>query len=91
MKLKDVDLVSKYRKWNTLLKKMTENKCHGCIKLAEHMKIAEEIMKHKEKIKELKFKMSDEALEQMPQFQGRVRCKFLHAFVFQLSLHRLDM
>lgn len=91
MKLKDVNLVGKYDKWNTLLKKMTENKCHGCIKLAEHMKIAEEIMKHKEKVKELKFKMSDEALQQMPEFQGRVRCKFHDAFVFQLSLRRSDM
>ncbi|KAK4785496.1 hypothetical protein SAY86_002185 [Trapa natans] len=72
LKLKDVNLVDKYHKWNTLLQKMTENKCHGCIKLAEHMKLAEEIKKDKEKVDELKFKMSDEALQQMPEFQGRV-------------------
>ncbi|XP_031386867.1 DExH-box ATP-dependent RNA helicase DExH11 isoform X2 [Punica granatum] len=72
LKLKDVELVNKYRQRDTLLRKMTENKCHGCIKLAEHMKLAEEIRKHKEKVAELKFQMSDEALQQMPEFQGRV-------------------
>lgn len=91
LRLQDVSLVDKYCKRITLLQKMTENKCHGCIKLAEHMKSAEEIMKHKEKVDELKFKMSDEALQQMPEFQGRVHCKLLHAYVLELSFHQLDI
>lgn len=51
---------------------MTQNKCHGCVKLEEHIKLAKEVKKHKEEVKALKFEMSDEALQQMPDFQGRV-------------------
>jgi len=67
-----MDLVEIYRKWNSLLQKMAESKCHGCIKLQEHMKLAKEIKWHEEEVKALKFEMSDEALQQMPEFQGRV-------------------
>lgn len=51
---------------------MARNKCHGCIKLEEHKKLAKEIKGHKEEVKALKFQMSDDALEQMPEFEGRV-------------------
>lgn len=36
------------------------------------MKLAREIRKHKEEVITLEFQMSDEALQQMPDFQGRV-------------------
>ncbi|KAL9238723.1 hypothetical protein vseg_013107 [Gypsophila vaccaria] len=72
LKLKDMDLVDAYEKWNKLLQKMSENKCHGCIKLDEHMKSVKEIFKHRDEVDELKFQMSDEALQQMPDFQGRI-------------------
>lgn len=65
-------LVEKYNKWTNLLQDMATNKCHGCIKLEEHIKIAREIRRHKEEVNSLKFEMSDEALQQMPDFQGRV-------------------
>lgn len=44
------------------------------------MKLAEEIRKHKEEVNKLRFQMSDEALQQMPDFQGRV-CFILFAIV----------
>ncbi|TQD93972.1 hypothetical protein C1H46_020397 [Malus baccata] len=70
--LRDVNLVGTYYKWINLLQKMATNKCHGCIKLDEHIKLAREIKRHSEEVDALKFQMSDEALEQMPDFQGRI-------------------
>lgn len=72
LKLKDMNLVETYNKWTNLLQNMAKNKCHGCTKLEEHIKLAREIRKHKEEVNALKFQMSDEALQQMPDFQGRV-------------------
>jgi antiviral helicase SKI2 len=67
-----MDVVEAYYKWNNLIQKMAKNKCHGCIKLEEHMRLGKEIKKYKDEVKILKFQMSDEALQQMPEFQGRV-------------------
>ncbi|WRX33604.1 DEAD/DEAH box helicase domain - like 8 [Theobroma cacao] len=72
LKLKDMDLVQKYYKWTHLLQKMSENKCHECIKLEEHIKLAREIKKHKDEVNALEFQLSNEALQQMPEFQGRI-------------------
>jgi len=72
LKLRDVKLVATYQKWTRLLEKMSQNQCHGCIKLEEHLKLAKEIKKHEEEVYALQFQMSDEALKQMPDFQGRV-------------------
>ncbi|XP_024013505.1 DExH-box ATP-dependent RNA helicase DExH11 isoform X2 [Eutrema salsugineum] len=72
LKMKDAELVETYYKWTNLLQKMSMNKCHGCVKLEEHMKLAREIKKHKKDLKDLEFQMSDEALLQMPAFQGRI-------------------
>ncbi|KAK8598558.1 hypothetical protein V6N13_094525 [Hibiscus sabdariffa] len=72
LKLKDVDLVETYYKWTHLLQKMSENKCHECIKLEEHIVLAREIKKHKEEVNALEFELSNEALQQMPEFQGRI-------------------
>ncbi|KAG9154188.1 hypothetical protein Leryth_000664 [Lithospermum erythrorhizon] len=72
LKLKDMELVEAYYKWNNLLQKMAQNKCHGCIKLEEHIKLARELKQNREEVNALKFQMSDEALQQMPDFQGRI-------------------
>ncbi|CAB4282330.1 unnamed protein product [Prunus armeniaca] len=50
---------------------MAKNNCHGCTKLEEHIILAREIKRHKEEVNALKYEMSDEALQQMPDFQGR--------------------
>ena len=71
-------LVETYYKWTNLLQKMAKNKCYGCIKLEEHIKLAREIKRHKEEVNALKFEMSDEALQQMPDFQGRVHLHYLN-------------
>ncbi|KAE9591144.1 hypothetical protein Lal_00039818 [Lupinus albus] len=72
LKLRDVELVATYRKWTRLLEKMSQNPCHGCIKLEEHLMLAKEVKKHTEEVVDLQFKISDEALQQMPDFQGRI-------------------
>lgn len=72
LKLKDPTLVGEYDTYNRLLQKMAENKCHGCIKLQDHMTLLKELNEHKEEVNKLKYQMSDEALQQMPYFQGRV-------------------
>lgn len=87
MKLKDIDVVEAYYKWNNLLQKMSQSKCHNCVKLEEHIKIARDIKKHKEEVNDLKFKMSDEALQQMPDFQGRVCTISLSSISFYASFH----
>lgn len=71
-----MNLVEEYNAYNSLLQKMAENKCHGCIKLQEHITLVKELNKHKEEVNQLKYQMSDEALQQMPDFQGRV-CSIL--------------
>ena len=72
LKMNDMNLVEDYYKWNSLLQKMAQNKCHGCVRVEEHIKLAKEIKRHKKEVNDLKFQMSDEALQQMPDFQGRV-------------------
>ncbi|ONI00016.1 hypothetical protein PRUPE_6G062900 [Prunus persica] len=72
LKLRDVNQVETYYKWTNLLQKMAKNKCHGCTKLEEHIILAREIKRHKEEVNALKYEMSDEALQQMPDFQGRI-------------------
>ncbi|CAL1402203.1 unnamed protein product [Linum trigynum] len=72
LKLKDVDLVEAYGKWTNLLQKMAMNKCHGCIKLEVHLALAKEIKSHNDEVDSLQYQLSDEALKQMPDFQGRI-------------------
>ncbi|XP_010928932.1 DExH-box ATP-dependent RNA helicase DExH11 isoform X2 [Elaeis guineensis] len=72
LKLKDMDLVERYHACNRLLQRMAENKCHGCIKLKENMMLMKEQKRHKEEVNALQYQMSDEALQQMPDFQGRI-------------------
>jgi len=82
LNLKGMDLVESYHAYHRLLQKMSENKCHGCVKLKEHISLTREQKQHKNKLNELRFEMSDEALQQMPEFQGRVR---LHHALFPLA------
>ncbi|KAJ8458801.1 hypothetical protein OPV22_031727 [Ensete ventricosum] len=72
LKLRDVDLVQRYHSYNKLLQNMAENKCHGCIKFNEHIMLIKEQNRHKEEVNTLKYQMSDDALQQMPDFQGRI-------------------
>lgn len=76
-----MNLVEIYYKWNGLLQKMADNKCHGCVKLEEHINLAKELKRHREEVNALRFQMSDEALQQMPDFQGRV-CSYCLCFFF---------
>lgn len=72
LKLKNPDVVEDYYTWTNLLQKMSGSKCHGCVKLEENIKLARELKRHKEEVNNLRYQMSDEALKQMPDFQGRV-------------------
>lgn len=72
LKMKDMFLVENYHAYHRLLQNMSENKCHGCIKLKEHIALMKEQKVYKDQMNELKYQMSDEALQQMPEFQGRI-------------------
>ncbi|KAI4373417.1 hypothetical protein MLD38_011543 [Melastoma candidum] len=72
LKLRDLEIVQMYQKWNPLLQSMAENKCHGCIKLEEHIQLAKEIKLQKNKVDKLKLQLSDQALQQMPEFLNRI-------------------
>ncbi|KAL2238417.1 DExH-box ATP-dependent RNA helicase DExH11 [Sesamum indicum] len=72
LKLRDIKVVEDYYKWTNLLQKMAQSKCHGCVKLEENIILARELKRHREEVNALKFQMSDEALQQMPDFQGRI-------------------
>uniref|UniRef100_A0A453NED5 ATP-dependent RNA helicase Ski2/MTR4 C-terminal domain-containing protein n=8 Tax=Aegilops tauschii subsp. strangulata TaxID=200361 RepID=A0A453NED5_AEGTS len=72
LKMKDMDQVKRYHAHNNLLEEMSKNKCHGCIKLKEHKSMMKDQKMHKDELDQLKYQMSDEALQQMPQFQGRI-------------------
>lgn len=74
--------MEQYWAYNKLLQKMSENKCYGCIKFNEHLSLIKEQKRHKEEVNALKFQMSDEALQQMPDFQGRVIKYYLSFFLF---------
>ncbi|KAL0370825.1 UNVERIFIED_CONTAM: DExH-box ATP-dependent RNA helicase DExH11 [Sesamum angustifolium] len=54
------------------MKEDAQSKCHGCVKLEENIMLARELKRHREEVNALKFQMSDEALQQMPDFQGRI-------------------
>lgn len=72
LKLNDLDVVKKYNLRQTLLEKMAQNQCHICPKLREHYNLIKNQHTLKEKVKQLKFELSDAALQQMPDFQQRI-------------------
>ncbi|VFQ91379.1 unnamed protein product [Cuscuta campestris] len=72
LKLKDIDLVEAYHKWSNLLQDMSQSKCHGCVKLDEHIELARQMKGYKDELKSLEYEMSDDALQQMPDFLGRI-------------------
>ncbi|KAK8952045.1 hypothetical protein KSP39_PZI004339 [Platanthera zijinensis] len=72
LKIKEVTVVESYLMHNQILQKMAVNKCHGCIKLKEHLLLLRDQNRHRDEVNSLKFQMSDEALQQMPDFQGRI-------------------
>ncbi|XP_078446524.1 RNA helicase, ATP-dependent, SK12/DOB1 protein [Wolffia australiana] len=72
LRLGDVEVVGEYRRHRQLLREMAANKCRGCVKLAEHLAMARERRRRREEVSALRFETSDEALQQMPEFEGRV-------------------
>lgn len=72
LKLNDLDAVQEYQKRQTLLQRMAQNQCHGCPKLQENYNIVHNRRILKEKLGKLRYEMSDDALQQMPDFQQRI-------------------
>ncbi|KAL2653895.1 hypothetical protein R1flu_022023 [Riccia fluitans] len=72
LKLNDLEIVEKYRTRSVLLSKMAQNKCHRCPKLQEHYVTVKNQHLLQERVKQLKFELSDAALQQMPDFQQRI-------------------
>jgi antiviral helicase SKI2 len=74
LKVTDFDVVGAYRRQQALLEVMAQNKCHKCPKLQEHYALVKNQHILKERVKELRYELSDAALQQMPDFGKRVRC-----------------
>lgn len=72
LKLNDLEIVEGYRRRQSFLETMAQNKCHKCPKLQEHFSLMKTQHTLKERVKQLKFELSDAALQQMPDFQQRV-------------------
>ncbi|XP_031486566.1 DExH-box ATP-dependent RNA helicase DExH11 isoform X1 [Nymphaea colorata] len=72
LKIKDVHVAEDYQSLNMLLAKISQSRCSGCTKLREHILLLKEQHKHREEVNALRYQMSDEALQQMPDFQGRI-------------------
>ncbi|KAI5065072.1 hypothetical protein GOP47_0019767 [Adiantum capillus-veneris] len=72
LRLGDLAVVEKYYARQMLLNKMAINKCHRCTKLQEHYNLFKSQSALKEKVKQLKYELSDAALQQMPDFQQRI-------------------
>jgi antiviral helicase SKI2 len=72
LKLNDLEIVEQYRRRQSLLEVMAQNKCHRCPKLQEHYTLMQNQQQLKERVKQLKYELSDAALQQMPDFQQRI-------------------
>lgn len=72
LKLNDVTVVEKYRTRQSLLERMARNQCHRCMKLQEHYSLFKNQSALKAKVTQLKYELSDAALQQMPDFQQRI-------------------
>ncbi|CAN6471442.1 unnamed protein product [Victoria cruziana] len=72
LKIKDVYVAEDYQTLNMLLVKIDQSRCSGCTKLREHIILLKEQHKNREEVNALRYQMSDEALQQMPDFQGRI-------------------
>lgn len=73
LKFTDFGVVEAYRKQQALLEIMAQNKCHKCPKLQEHYTLVKNQHILKERVSQLKYELSDAALQQMPDFGKRVR------------------
>ncbi|KAG0598823.1 hypothetical protein M758_12G103200 [Ceratodon purpureus] len=72
LKFTDFDVVEAYRRQQSLLEVLAHNKCHKCPKLQEHYTLVKNQHILKERVKELKYELSDAALQQMPDFGKRI-------------------
>ncbi|EFJ37244.1 hypothetical protein SELMODRAFT_403447 [Selaginella moellendorffii] len=72
LKLNDIDAVEKYKKKQAITELMAQNKCHRCPKLQEHYSIIKSRQLLRDRVDKLKFDVSDNALQQMPEFQRRM-------------------
>ncbi|KAH7404973.1 hypothetical protein KP509_15G051600 [Ceratopteris richardii] len=72
LKLNDITIIEKYYKRQRLLERMAMNQCHRCTLLHEHYNQFKKQSALKERVRRLKYELSDAALQQMPDFQQRI-------------------
>ena len=73
LKINDIDFVEKYQRKNRINNKMIESKCDKCPKLNEQYSKMNEYDKIKKRVNSLKFALSEENLQLMPEFQMRLQ------------------
>ncbi|PRP78199.1 hypothetical protein PROFUN_13996 [Planoprotostelium fungivorum] len=72
LKINDLSFGEKNMRKNNLAKKMVASKCHQCPKLSEQYSLMSRYAKIKSKVNILRFALSDENLQLMPEFQTRL-------------------
>eukprot|EP01117_Protostelium_nocturnum_P003499 TRINITY_DN1455_c0_g4_i1.p1 TRINITY_DN1455_c0_g4~~TRINITY_DN1455_c0_g4_i1.p1 ORF type:complete len:1331 (-),score=569.99 TRINITY_DN1455_c0_g4_i1:196-4188(-) len=72
LKINDLEFGEKNSRKNNLSKKMTISKCHQCPKLPEQYALMSRYSKIRSKVNVLKFALSDDNLQLMPEFQTRL-------------------
>ncbi len=73
LKINDIDFVQAWDERGRLLDSLYHSKCHGCAKLEVHYGMAHLKHRLRNTLEELKFSLSDESLELMPEFTARLR------------------
>uniref|UniRef100_A0A6T7WV57 ATP-dependent RNA helicase Ski2/MTR4 C-terminal domain-containing protein n=1 Tax=Pyramimonas obovata TaxID=1411642 RepID=A0A6T7WV57_9CHLO len=73
LKFNDVDAVEAYQVRQQYLSEMAKFQCHQCPKLPEQYALIAKRRQLAERVRELQYRMSDQALQQMPDYHMRVR------------------
>lgn len=71
--LRDVELVEKFRALELMKEKFSTFNCVNCPRFNEHFQKISSNMKLKEDYKRLQFKLSDESLTLLPEYQQRIQ------------------
>lgn len=72
LKIKDLDFVENYRLKHQLLSEMKQVKCAQCPKLAEQYEHIDRRVRLEENLEQIKFALSSDNLEMMPEFNKRL-------------------
>jgi len=73
LKLNEIDIVESYLQRSSCMEAMAAFKCHACPKLADQYGLVYQHRRIKERIQQLKYEVSDAALQQLPEYHQRMQ------------------